>query len=180
MGRRGHAGPGGATNGRDQRPMEDVMSGSRTIPRTVAAAALGAAILVSHAQANDQAHFTDVLKPHGHKRGISEAMVDGQACGASGAEITTILPVFQKCMRRKGWVLDHYQPDLSSPPHHGGRQNYTDTRGDGTGHPRDDAALQSDSRLCDARISNDRSARYRQCMAGRGWKFVYAQYAPAQ
>jgi hypothetical protein len=89
------------------------MSISRTIRRTVAMAALGAALFAGHAQANDQAHFTDVLKPHGYQRGLSEATADGQGCGASGVEINAPLPVFRRCMRRKGWVLDHYQRDPS-------------------------------------------------------------------
>jgi hypothetical protein len=84
------------------------MSISRTIRRTVAMAALGAALFAGHAQANAQAHFTDVLKPHGYQRGLPEATADGRGCGASGVEINAPLRVFQRCMRRKGWVLDHY------------------------------------------------------------------------
>jgi len=156
------------------------MSSLSTIGRAVAAAALGAALFAGHAQANPKAHFTDVLKPHGHQRGRSEEIVDAQACGATATTIQTIMPVFEKCMRRKGWVLDRYEADASQRPTSGSLQSYTDTRGDGIGHPRDDVALQSDSRACEARAGNDRSAGFRQCMAGRGWKFLFAQYAPAR
>jgi hypothetical protein len=91
------------------------MSSQKIIRRTVAAAALGAALLAGHAQANDKAHFTDVLKPQGYQRGSSEEFADAQTCGASGSELdSTILRAFQKCMRRKGWVLDHYERDRSS------------------------------------------------------------------
>ena len=150
------------------------MSDSRLLRRLVAAAALGTALLAGHAQANDTAHFTDLLKPDGHQRGRSEEMVDAQGCGAVGSEIRVILPVFQKCMKGKGWVLDNYLPDYSTRPDSGTLSNYTDVRGDGTNHPRDDAALQSDTRRCQARGERG----FKSCMAGRGWKFLYAQQAP--
>jgi hypothetical protein len=160
--------------------MEDVMSRYRTIHCTVAAAALGASLFAGHAHADAKAHFTDVLKPHGHQRGRAEEIVDAQACGASRTTINTILPVFQKCMWGKGWVLDRLEPDPESRPDRGTLSSYSDIRGDGTGHQRSDAALDSDTRLCEARVGDDGSARFRQCMAGRGWKFLFAQHAPAQ
>jgi len=180
MGCRGHVRPFEATKGRDPRPMEEVMSGSRKMWCAAAAVVLGAGLLAGRAQADDTAHFTDVLKSHGYRRGGSEAIADGQACGASGAEIRTIMPVFEQCMRGKGWVLDRYQPDPPSRPVSGTLESYTDIHGDGTGHPRDDAALQSDTQLCRTRVGDDGSALFKQCMAGHGWKFLYTQHAPAQ
>jgi hypothetical protein len=99
--------------------MENIMSGSRIILRAVAAAAVGAALFAGHAQAIDKVTFQDVLKPHGHARSKSEKLAAGQACGTSGPRhiLTTTLPVFEKCMRRKGWVLTHYQRDPSSRSH---------------------------------------------------------------
>src|SRR5262249_28780786 len=96
--------------------MEDVMSGSRTIWRTIAATALGAALFAGHAQAIDKVTFRDVLKPHGHARSKSEQYAAGRACGTYGPAHTlrTTLPVFEKCMRRRGWVLARYQRDPSS------------------------------------------------------------------
>lgn len=153
------------------------MSDFGNLRRLVAAAALGTALLAGHAQANDKAHFTDVLKPDGHQRGKSEEMVDAQGCGAVGPTIRTTLPVFEKCMRGKGWVLDSYQPDTTTRPVSGTLESYTDIRGDGTDHPRSDATLQADTRLCQARAGEK---GFKQCMAGHGWKFLYAQQAPVQ
>ena len=107
-------------------------------------------------------------------------MVDAQGCGASGSEVTAIMPVFQKCMRAKGWVLDRYEPDPATRPDSGTLNNYSDIRGDGTGHQRGDAALQSDTNVCETRFGDLDSARFKQCMAGRGWKFILAQHAPAR
>src|SRR5262249_29634737 len=85
------------------------------------------------------------------------------------------LPVFEKCMRAKGWVLDHYAPD-SSVPVHGTVESYTDTRGDARGHPRGTAALHADEQACKARGHGS----LKHCLAGRGWQLMYAQHGPAQ
>jgi hypothetical protein len=157
--------------------MEDIMTSSITLRHTLAAAALSAASLVGAAQANDQAHFRDILKPHGQERSASQKLADGQACGAAADhEIQVIMPVFEKCMRRKGWALDHIAPDPARRVE-GTVQNFTDTRGNGHGRPRDDAALQSDTGVCQAR-TGDAEPAFTRCMAGRGWRFLYAQYAP--
>ncbi len=90
------------------------MSSAITIRRAVAAAAVCAAVLsVGAAQANDTAIFRDALKPNGHERTKSEKFADGQRCGASGPAhtIRATMPVFESCMRAKGWVLDHYTQD---------------------------------------------------------------------
>src|SRR5262249_479018 len=101
--------------------MEDVMSGSRTIRYTIAAAALGAALFAGPGRAMDKVPFRDVLKPHGHARSKSAQYAAGRACGTYGPAhpLRTTLPVFEKCMRRKGWVLARYQRDPSSRSHHG-------------------------------------------------------------
>src|SRR5262249_17665628 len=110
------------------------MSAAKTMQRTIATAAVFTALSVSAAQANATVTFRDVLKPNGHERSKSEKLADGKACGTSGPTHTlrVTLPVFEKCMRAKGWVLDHYAPD-SSVPVHGTVESYTDTRGDARG-----------------------------------------------
>ena len=84
------------------------------------------------------------------------------------------MPVFEKCMRVKGWVLDHYTPDPTVPVH-GTVETYTDTRGDANGHPRDTPALHVDTRACKARGSGS----IKHCLAGLGWQLIYTQHGPA-
>src|SRR5215468_74448 len=80
---------------------ENVMSNAITIWRAIAAAAVGTALSIGAAHANAKVTFWDVLKPHGHARSKAEKLADGAACGTTGPthELTTTLPVFQKCMR---------------------------------------------------------------------------------
>jgi hypothetical protein len=157
---------------------QTVMSTSRTIQRALATAALLSALSVSAAQANDTVTFRDVLKPGGHTRSKSEKLADGAACGTSGPKhtIRVTMPVFEKCMRAKGWVLDHYSPDPSVPVH-GTSEHYTDTRGDARGHPRGTAALHADESACKSRGRG--SARLKQCLAARGWQLTLTQHGPA-
>src|SRR5215469_3817402 len=121
------------------------MSNAITIGRAVAAAAICAVLSVGAAQANDKVTFRDVLKPNGHERSKSEKLADGNACGTTGPThtVTTTMPVFEKCMREKGWVLDHYSPDPSVRVE-GTLESYTDTRGDAAGHPRGTPELHAD------------------------------------
>lgn len=154
------------------------MSTSQTILRAVASAAVLTAVSFGAAQANDKVTFRDVLKPHGHARSKSAQLADGKACGTSGPTHTlrTTLPVFEKCMRAKGWVLAHYAADQSVPVH-GTNEHYIDTRGDAQGHPRGTAALHADVRACESRGRG--SARLNQCLAARGWKLMLTQHGPA-
>jgi hypothetical protein len=156
--------------------MEHMMSNARTIGRAVAAAAVLTALSVSVAAANDTVSFRDVLKPHGHARSKSEKLADGAACGATGPTHTlhVTMPVFEKCMRAKGWVLDHYAPDRKVRVR-GTLEHYTDTRGDARGHPRGTAALHADERACKARGHGS----VKQCLAGRGWQLTLVQHGPA-
>jgi hypothetical protein len=151
------------------------MSNAITI-RLAIAVAVGAVLSASAAQASDTVTFRDVLKPDGHARSKAEKLADGDACGASGPThtIRTTMPVFEKCMRAKGWVLDHYAPDRSVPVH-GTVENYTDTLGDAQGHPRGTAALHADTRACEARGS----VSMKRCLAARGWQLIYTQHGPA-
>jgi hypothetical protein len=152
------------------------MAKAMTIGRAVAAAAVLTALSLSAAQANASVTFRDVLKPNGHARSKSEKLADGRACGTSGPTHTlrVTLPVFEKCMRAKGWVLDRYAPDPSVPVH-GTVKSYTDTRGDAQGHPRGTGALHADERACKARGHGS----VKQCLAGRGWQLMYVQHGPA-
>ena len=136
----------------NHRPMESIMSNPRIILRTIAAAAVGTAVVVSTAQAaNTKASFRDVLQPNGQTRSTAEKFADGAACGMSpGHHIRVIMPVFEQCMAGKGWAFDHYQPDPSSRPRSGTTVNFTDTRGDANSRPRGNAALQADTRACKA------------------------------
>jgi hypothetical protein len=92
------------------------MSNAISFLRIVTAAATLAVLSISAAQANDTVSFRDVLKPNGHERTKSQKFADARACGASGRAhtIRTTMPVFEKCMGAKGWVLDHYTPDRRS------------------------------------------------------------------
>lgn len=149
-----------------------------SIGRSVATAAVLTALSVGAAQANDTVTFRDVLKPNGHARSKSEQLADGQACGTSGPThtIQTTMPVFEKCMRARGWALDHYAAGPSAPVH-GTNEHYTDTRGDAHGHPRGTAALHVDVRACESRGRG--SARLKQCLAARGWQLILTQHGPA-
>jgi len=160
--------------------MESIMSNPRIILRTIAAAAVGTAVVVSTAQAaNTKASFRDVLQPNGQTRSTAEKFADGAACGMSpGHHIRVIMPVFEQCMAGKGWAFDHYQPDPSSRPRSGTTVNFTDTRGDANSRPRGNAALQADTRTCKAGHLDEESWPFKQCMATHGWQFMYAQSAP--
>ena len=151
------------------------MSNAMIIRRPLAAAAVLTALSVGAALANDTVTFRD-LKPNGHARSKSEKLADGDACGAKGPHhlIDVTMPVFEKCMRAKGWVLDHYSPDPSVPVH-GTNEHYTDTKGDAEGHPRGTAALHADTRACKA----SGAASTKRCLAGRGWKLILTQHGPA-
>lgn len=160
--------------------MADAMSGSVIIRYcAVAAAALGVVLSVGAAQANDKAVFRDVLKPRtGAQR--ERELADGDACGTSaGGTIQVIMPVFEKCMRRQGWALDRYIPDPAARPAYGTNVAYTDTRGNGHAQLRGDAALQSDPQV-PGRRRDEESAGFTRCMAARGWRYMYAQHAPAR
>jgi hypothetical protein len=153
----------------------------RTMLRMVAAAAVGTALCVGAAHASDTAVFRDVLKPNGHTRAKSVKFADARACGLSADRgIRVIMPVFEQCLRAKGWALDHYQPDPSARPRSGTVVAYTDTRGDADAHPRGDAALQAATGACKARSRDQQSAHFRQCMGANGWQYKYAQHAPRQ
>jgi len=152
------------------------MRKSIAIRRAVAAAALCAAFSVTAAHANATVTFKD-LKPNGHARSKSEKLADGRACGTTSGPSHTLrvtLPVFEKCMRAKGWVLDHYAPDPAVPVH-GKLEDYTDTKGDSRGHPRGTAALHADDRACKARASGS----MKQCLAARGWQLMATRHGPA-
>jgi hypothetical protein len=152
------------------------MSKTITIACAVAAAAVGVALSVGAAQANAKVTFRDVLKPNGHERTKAEQRAAGSACGTTGPthELTTTLPVFEKCMRTKGWVLDHYSPDASVPVR-GTVESYTDTRGDANGHPRGTAELHADTRACRA----SGTAHVNRCLAASGWRLMATQHGPA-
>jgi hypothetical protein len=154
------------------------MSRARPIQFTVVAAMFCAALSAGAARA-DTAVFRDVLKPNGHARSQAQKLTDGAACGASAhGAVRVIMPVFEKCMRTRGWVFDHYRPAASSRPRRGTNVAFTDTRGDANAHPRGDAVLQADSRACKAGQRDEESRSFKQCMATRGWQFIYAQHAP--
>jgi hypothetical protein len=158
--------------------MERGMPSANAIRYTLAAAILCAPLSVGAAHAVS-AVFTDVLKPGGHARSKAEKFADAATCGMSeGHGIKVIMPVFEKCMREKGWAFQRYQPDPGARPRRGTNVNFTDTRGDANAHPRGDAALQADSRACKADRRDSESRVFKQCMAGRGWQFIFAQRAP--
>jgi hypothetical protein len=150
---------------------EDVMSNAITIWRAIAVAAVGTA-----AQANAKVTFRDVLKPNGHERSKAEKLADGDACGTAGPahELTTTLPVFEKCMRAKGWVLRHYTLDASVPVE-GTVESCADTRGDAAGHPRGTHELHADTRACRA----SGAASINRCLADSGWRLMAKQRGPA-
>jgi hypothetical protein len=155
------------------------MTNGKIIGRTIAATAILLALSLQAASANDTAYFKDVLKPGGHARSMAAKLADGRACGVSGDTITGLMPAFQKCMSSRGWALDHYGPDPSAPRPRDTTVNYTDVKGDARQQPRGDAALQADTRACDAGGKDLESASVKSCMAGHGWQFTFTQRAPA-
>ena len=138
------------------------------------------ALSLNAASASDIAYFKDVLKPGGHARSMAAKVADGQACGVSGDTVTVLMPAFQTCMSGRGWALDHYGPDPASPRPRDTAVNFTDVKGDARQQPRGNAALQSDTRACDAGGKDLESASFKACMAGRGWQFAFTQRAPAR
>jgi hypothetical protein len=155
------------------------MANGKIVRRTLAATAILMALSLQAASANDTAYFKDVLKPGGHARSMAAKLADGRACGVSGDTITGLMPAFQKCMSSRGWALDHYGPDPSAPRPRDTTVNYTDVKGDARQQPRGDAALQADTRACDAGGKDLESASVKSCMAGHGWQFTFTQRAPA-
>jgi hypothetical protein len=125
------------------------------------------------AQAYDAAVFRDVLNPNGKARSVAQEHADGYACGAAGPSRTVpFMPTFEKCMNRKGWALDHYTSnDIPAPG--GTTVHYVDIRGDGHGHERGDAALQADTRACNAG-----GKAIGACLADHGWKYTLTKYGP--
>jgi hypothetical protein len=79
--------------------------------RRSAAAVVIVAVLSLSAVHADTYHFKDVLKPHGHARGLSAKFADGRSCGASGTRFSGDVSAFEQCMRTHGWVVDRYTPD---------------------------------------------------------------------
>jgi hypothetical protein len=160
------------------------MASSKIFRRTrifgcIAATAILMALSLNAASANDAAYFKDVQKPGGHARSMAAKLADGRACGVSDDTITVLMPAFQACMSARGWALDHYGPDPSQPRPRATTVNYADVKGDARQQPRGDAALQADTRACDAGGKDLESASVKSCMAGRGWQFTFTQRAPA-
>lgn len=155
---------------------ENAMSNAITIWRAIAAAAVGTALSIGAAQANAKVTFRDVLKPNGHERSKALQRADGAACGTTGPtqELTTTLPVFEKCMRAKGWVLSRYTPDASVPVE-GTVESYADTRGDAAGYPRGTDELHADTRACRA----SGAANINACLADSGWRLMATRHGPA-
>jgi hypothetical protein len=145
----------------------------------VAAAAVLTTLSLNAARADDIAYFKDVQKPGGHARSMAAKLADARACGVSGGAITGLMPAFQTCMSGRGWVLDHYGPDPTTPRPRDIAVNFTDVKGDARQQPRSNAALQADTRVCDAGGKDVESASFKSCMAGRGWQFTFTQRAPA-
>jgi hypothetical protein len=157
--------------------MEDSMSGSKHLRWTIAAAGVLTALTIGAAQAEQDVYFTDALRPNGQVRSTAAKFSDARACGASADHAIGFMPTFETCMNGKGWVLDHYGPDKAKSLAHGTVVNFIDSKGDGKGHGRGNAALQADGRACRS-AGDQESAPFKACMAGRGWQFTVAQYGP--
>jgi hypothetical protein len=155
------------------------MASSKMFRRTMAAATVLTALSLNAAHADDIAYFKDVQKPGGHVRSMAAKFADARACGVSGGVITGLMPAFQKCMSGRGWALDHYGPDPSTPRPRNTAVNFTDVKGDARQQPRSNAVLQADTRACGVGGKDVESASFKACMAGRGWQFAFTQRAPA-
>jgi hypothetical protein len=145
----------------------------------MSAAAVLTTLSLNAARADDIAYFKDVQKPGGHVRSMAVKLADARACGVSGGVITGLIPAFQTCMSGRGWALDHYGPDPSTPRPRDTAVNFTDVKGDARQQPRSNTALQADTRACDTGGKDVESASFKSCMAGRGWQFAFTQRAPA-
>jgi hypothetical protein len=150
------------------------MSVRQTLPYILAATLACAVLTLNTAHANDTAVFRDVLKPGGKERRLAQKYADGYACGATGANRTVpFMPTFEKCMSRKGWVLDHYTSNEMPAPG-GTTVHYVDIKGDGHDHERGDAALQADTRAC----KRSPGKNIKACLADHGWKYTLTKYGP--
>jgi len=158
--------------------MEAAVRISKTLCQLITISIASAALSLTAAQADDIAYFRDQLRPNGHERDAAARYADGRACGAAPDRTIGFIPAFQKCMSAKGWVLDHYGPDPSTPVR-GTLVNFVDIKGDGSGGARGNTALQSDSRACEAPRRDVGSAVFKQCMANSGWKYILTQYSAA-
>jgi hypothetical protein len=72
------------------------------------------AIFGVQAASADTQVFRDILRPNGVERSQAQKFADGRSCGLSANNTFTNARAFQKCMRARGWVLDHIVPD--APP----------------------------------------------------------------
>ncbi len=79
------------------------------------AAALGAPLIFGVQAANaDTQIFRDVLRPHGVARSQAQKFADGRACGLTAENTFRNAAAFRRCMRARGWVLDHVVEDTPS------------------------------------------------------------------
>jgi hypothetical protein len=80
-------------------------------------AVLGAALLFGAQAASAETQiFKDILRPHGVERSLAQKFADGHRCGATANNTFTNAAAFQKCMRARGWALDHTVPDAPASP----------------------------------------------------------------
>ena len=81
----------------------------------ITSAILSAAPLFGvQAASADMEGFRDILRPHGVERSLAQKFADGRRCGSTANNTFTNAAAFQKCMRARGWALDHAVPD--APP----------------------------------------------------------------
>jgi hypothetical protein len=149
----------------------------QTLPLALAATLVCAALPLSAARADDGVTFRDVLKPGGQERTKAQKLADGDACGTYGPTHTIpFMPVFEKCMNAKGWVLDHYTTNDPRPAAGDTNTHYVDIKGDGRDHERGNAALQVDTRTCKATAKTDKAVN--ACLADHGWQIMLTQHGP--
>lgn len=149
----------------------------KTLPLALAATLACAALPLNAAHAGDTAVFRDVLKPDGKERTLAEKYADADACGAVGPNrAVPFMPPYEKCMKGRGWVLDHYTTDEKAPTPGDRATHYVDVKGDGNNQSRDDDAMQADTRACRATAKTDKALD--ACLADRGWQKTLTQYGP--
>lgn len=139
-------------------------------------AAAAAAVLFGGAAQAETMVFRDVLRPHGVERGAPERLADGTACGASGDRTFDNVPAFVKCMKTRGWVVDHIESEPTDPP----GVAYIDMWQRPNGPRRSDAEREAAYNACDPKGNRDpASAAMKACMLRKGWQFAYDKPKPA-
>jgi hypothetical protein len=131
------------------------------------------AVVIAHA---DAWTFKDVSRPHGSERDIAAKRADARRCGSSdGLSFYTVdASRFKKCMRGRGWALDHIEQETAHAPDNSTIVHFDDVRKPG-GQARGDVELQVDTRRCEVGTPDLESPGFQHCMRSLSWRYSYTR-----